>query len=291
MELAQEPKPIRTSTILLVAIAIVSLVVGGGFMGYFVSNSTTTAEIDGLQDQLSTLQEQLSTLQSAPSITQDNVTYVLGAKASLSSLFEQVRTSIVVVKATITQSDRFGRLYYTEVQGSGFVCNIHGQMLVLTNYHVISGASGINVTFVTENSYAATVLGSNKYKDFAILSTDAPQNEYSPLDIVSSSTLSVGDPVIVVGTPYGLAGSMSNGIVSALNRTLIANGHSITSLIQTTAPINPGNSGGPLLNYQGQVVGIVTAMIEDSQGIGFAIPSDAILDGIEPIISTETNSV
>ena len=117
-----------------------------------------------------------------------------------------------------------------------------------------------------------------------MLSTDAPQNEYSPLEIVSSSTLSVGDPVIVVGTPYGLAGSMSNGIVSALNRTLIASDYSITNIIQTTAPINPGNSGGPLLNYQGQVVGIVTAMIEDSQGIGFAIPSDAILEGIENII-------
>ncbi|MCJ7613995.1 trypsin-like peptidase domain-containing protein [Candidatus Bathyarchaeota archaeon] len=290
MELPQEPKPKHLSTTLLVTIAIASLVVGG-FLGYFGSNSTSTAELDNLQNQLSTLQEQLSTLQTTQGITQDNVTYVLGANASLSPLFEQVRTSIVVVKATITQSDRFGRLYYTEVQGSGFICSINGQMLVLTNYHVINGASDINVTFVTENSYAASVLGSDKYKDFAMLSTDAPQNEYSPLEIVSSSTLSVGDPVIVVGTPYGLAGSMSNGIVSALNRTLIASDYSITNLIQTTAPINPGNSGGPLLNYQGQVVGIVTAMIEDSQGIGFAIPSDSILEGIENIISTETNSV
>ena len=102
---------------------------------------------------------------------------------------------------------------------------------------------------------------------------------------VDEGVLRVGDPVIVVGTPYGLAGSMSEGIVSALNRTLVTDEYSITNVIQTTAPINPGNSGGPLLNYQGQVVGIVTAIIQDSQGIGFAIPSDTILEGIEGIIA------
>ena len=98
--------------------------------------------------------------------------------------------------------------------------------------------------------------------------------------ILFSSTLKVGNPVIVVGTPYGLAGSMSNGIISALNRTLVDEDFSIENVIQTTAPINPGNSGGPLLNYQGKVIGIVTAIIEDSQGIGFAIPSDSILKGL-----------
>ncbi len=94
-----------------------------------------------------------------------------------------------------------------------------------------------------------------------------------------------------MGTPYGLEGSMSNGIVSALNLTLFASDYSINNLIQTTAPINPGNSGGPLMTYNDQVVGIVTAMIEDSQGIGFAIPSDMVLEGLENIISTETNTV
>ena len=242
-------------------------------------------EIDDLEDQLSTLQQQINNLQTTPTVIYQNITYILYENFSLSQLFDQVRKSVVVVQAIITQYDLFGRPYYTQVQGSGFVYSINGQMVILTSYHVVSGATDINVTFITGNGYAASVLGSDQYKDLAVLSTDAPQNEYSPLDIISSSTLSVGDPVIVVGTPYGLAGSMSNGIVSALNRTLVADEYSITNIIQTTAPINPGNSGGPLLNYQGQVVGIVTAIIEDSQGIGFAIPSDTILEGIEDIIT------
>jgi serine protease Do len=90
--------------------------------------------------------------------------------------------------------------------------------------------------------------------------------------------------VIVVGTPYGLEGSMSEGIISALNRTLTTDDYSIGKLIQTTAPLNPGNSGGPLLSYKGQVVGIVTAIVQESQGIGFAIPSDTILENIQEII-------
>jgi S1-C subfamily serine protease len=101
--------------------------------------------------------------------------------------------------------------------------------------------------------------------------------------------LEVGDPVIAVGTPYGLAGSMTTGMVSALGRTItedITGGYPIASVIQTSAPINPGNSGGPLLNYQGQVVGITTAIVTDSQGLGFAIPSNTILREIESLVTS-----
>ena len=105
--------------------------------------------------------------------------------------------------------------------------------------------------------------------------------EYVPLEIVSSGSLRVGNPVIMVGTPYGLEGSMSEGIISALNRTLIVNDDSIENVIQTTAPMNPGNSGGPLLNHHGEVIGIVTARVADSEGIGFAIPSDIIIENLE----------
>jgi 2-alkenal reductase len=133
------------------------------------------------------------------------------------------------------------------------------------------------------------VLGSDPYADLAILSTDAPTSEFKPLEIVSSSTLEVGDLVIVVGNPYGLAGSMSIGIVSALGRTITeeqTGGYPIANVIQTTAPLNPGNSGGPLLNLQGQVVGITTAIISDSQGLGFAIPSNTILREITSLVTT-----
>jgi S1-C subfamily serine protease len=162
-------------------------------------------------------------------------------------------------------------------------------MVAITNNHVVQATINITVTFINGNSYAATVLGSDPYADIAVLSTDAPQSELKPLEIVSSLTLSVGDPLIAVGGPYGLAGSMTSGIVSALGRTItedMSGGYPIADVIQMSVPINPGNSGGPLLNYQGQVVGITTAIVSDSQGLGFAIPSSTVLREIESLVTT-----
>jgi len=228
-------------------------------------------EISNLQSQLSTLQEQINNIKATTSIT-----YFLGENVSLSQLFEQVRESIVVIQAVVSPT--------VTVQGSGFFCNFTGQMIILTNDHVIDNAINIKVTFSNGNTYAAYRKGSNPNTDVAVLTTNAPQDEYKPLIIVSSSTLKVGDPVIVVGTPYGLEGSMSNGIISALNRTITTDQTTLTNIIQTTAPLNPGNSGGPLMNYLGQVIGMATAIVQDSQGIGFAIPSDTILQDIMEIM-------
>jgi S1-C subfamily serine protease len=160
-------------------------------------------------------------------------------------------------------------------------------MVVITNNHVVQNVLNITVTFINGNGYAATVLGSDPYADLAVLSTDAPQSEYSPLEIVDSSTLNVGDSVIALGNPYGLAGSMTTGVVSGLGRTIteeMSGGYPIANVIQMSAPINSGNSGGPLLNYQGQVVGITTAIVSDSQGLGFAIPSSTVLREIESLV-------
>jgi S1-C subfamily serine protease len=158
-------------------------------------------------------------------------------------------------------------------------------MVVLTNNHVISGAINITATFTDGTVFAMSVLGSNANTDFAVLNPAASISAYRPLEIISSSTVKVGDPVIVVGTPYGLAGSMSNGIVSALNRTLSTSTNTeMFNLIQTTAPLNPGNSGGPVMNYAGQVVGIATAIVQESQGIGFAIPSNTILSELQRML-------
>jgi S1-C subfamily serine protease len=190
-------------------------------------------------------------------------------------------------KASLHQNCPFGNKALARaitVQGSGFVYNYSGQMIIITNNHVIENAINIKVTFSNGNTYTASLKGSNPSTDVAVLTTSAPQNEYKPLVIVSSSTLKVGDPVIVVGTPYGLEGSMSNGIISALNRTITTDQITLTNIIQTTAPLNPGNSGGPLINYMGQVIGMATAIVENSQGIGFAIPSDTILQDIMNIM-------
>ena len=132
-------------------------------------------------------------------------------------------------------------------------------------------------------------MGTDPYSDLAVLSVNAPASEFKPLDIVSSSALVVGESVIAIGNPYGLVGSLTTGVVSALGRTITedaAGDYAIANIIQTSTPINPGNSGGPLLNSVGNVVGITTAIVSNSQGLGFAIPSDTILKEINDLITT-----
>ena len=278
MEFPEEHKKARISRGLIVIIILTSLF-SGVVAGYFLSYVAFSTEIHNLSSQLSTLNQRIDSLET-PSVLPS----IIGDNLSLPLLFDNVRQSVVVVEGLIPHRDFFGRLYYTQDQGSGFIYNFGGQMIILTNYHVVAGTSSLNVTFVNEKKYSASILGSNPSSDFAVLSINTPGNEFSPLEIVSSSTLRVGDSAIVVGTPYGLEGSMSVGIVSALNRTLVTDDFSIGNVIQTTAPLNPGNSGGPLLNHKGQVVGICTAIAQESQGIGFAIPSDTILENIKEIL-------
>ncbi len=289
-----EPRKRSFSTILIIALIATSLL-AGGLIGYFISPNTNADQTTKLQDQVSNLQNQvqllrenLSKLQSSntTNVTYQNVTYV-GENISLNQLFEQVKTSVVVVQGLIRQVNFFRQVYYSQIQGSGFLYNNSGRMVILTNNHVVSGAINITVTFTNGVTFEANILGSNANTDFAVLSPTTSIIGIKPLEIISSSTVKVGDPVIVVGTPYGLAGSMSNGIVSALNRTLsTSTSTEISNVIQTTAPLNPGNSGGPVMNYQGQVVGIATAIAEESQGIGFAIPSDTILSELQRMLST-----
>lgn len=241
------------------------------------------SEIGSLQNQLSALESLIDEVRTTASSSYENVTVYLG-ETSLSELFEQVRDSVVTVKATIREYDIFGREFLSSVQGSGFISNFGGQMSIITCNHVVEDAVSISVTFSNGNTYTASLEGSNPGTDVAVLRTGAPQNEYKPLLFVSSSTLKVGEPVIVVGTPYGLEGSMSTGIVSATNRTFTVDQTIMTNIIQTTAPLNPGNSGGPLMNYQGHVVGMATAIVQESEGIGLAIPSSTVLQDIAEIM-------
>ena len=242
----------------------------------------TSQRINDLENQVSTLQDQISNLQ--PS---ENIVYIFGDNTSLSELYDETKNSVVVIKGVIVRQTIFGT-QYQQAQGSGFVYDHEGQMVIVTNFHVVDDAENIFVTLRNGNTYTATVLGSDAYADLAVLSTNAPENELEPLQIVSSSTLKVGDPVVAIGNPFGLTGSMTVGIVSRLGRTISEStiGFSIANIIQTSAPINPGNSGGPLLNYLGQVVGITTAIIADSQGLGFAVPSNTILKEIGPLVET-----
>jgi S1-C subfamily serine protease len=289
LELSEEPKRAKTPTFLAV-IAVIASLVAGGLFGYLICYSTTSGDIDALQNQVTSLQGQLTQIQSNQNQGTTNITVFSGDNVSVSQLYGQVADSVVVIRGMMfSHYNIFGRAFYSQVQGSGFIYDLSGDFVVVTNYHVVNDAVNITVTFSNGNAYPATVLGSDPYAELAVLSVDAPENEFVPLEIASSSKLKVGDPVMVVGTPYGLAGSMSTGFVSALGRTLSAEttgGYVIANVIQTTAPLNPGNSGGPVLNYEGQVVGIATAIVEDSQGLGFAIPSNTILKEIWDLVTT-----
>ena len=287
MEVPEKQNKPRNATMLAVIVVIFSIV-SGGLLGYSICYSTTAGNFDSLERQISALQEQIGQLQSTQTMNSQNLTLYTTETVSVSQLYDQIADSVVVIRGMqFSGYDIFRRSIYSQVQGSGFVYNNTGEIVVITNYHVAGEATNITVTFSNGNTYPAGVLGSDPYAELAVLSVQAYEKEYVPLEIASSSNLKVGDQVMVVGTPYGLAGSMSTGFVSALGRTLSAEttgGYVIANVIQTTAPLNPGNSGGPVLNYQGQVVGIATAIVQDSQGVGFAIPSNTILREIGDLV-------
>jgi S1-C subfamily serine protease len=268
----------KASASLFALLFAAGLLVGGLFSFYI-----NFQEINSLSNEVAVLQSQLSELKGAQNFTYQNITVYQNA-TSLAEIYASVRDSIVLVQGTTSEGT---------VQGSGFVYNSSNRTVVITNYHVVYDTTDLSVTFPNGNGYSATVLGTDAYADLAILSVDAPADEFKPIEIVSSSTLGVGDPVIAIGNPYGLVGSLTTGVVSALGRTLTedyAGGFAIANIIQTSTPINPGNSGGPLLNIVGNVVGITTAIVSESQGLGFAIPSNTILREIAALITIGTYS-
>ena len=271
------------STTVVVAILIVGLVVGCG-VGYAVTY------VD-FNNRLTNLQSQLGLYEGSNSGTSTQ-TYLLNDNISLASLYQAVKPSVVVIQDVVNAYTMFGQKAYSAQQGSGFVTVINNQKVVVTNDHVVTGAINVTVTFADGNSYEATILGTDSKADLAVLSVANIPASAVGLSLTSSNTLSVGDPVIAVGSPYGLQGTLTTGVISALGRTIIESDDTgrttqyIPDTIQTSTPINSGNSGGPLLNYAGQVVGITTAGISNSQGLGFAIPSSTILRELDTLITS-----
>ena len=209
------------------------------------------------------------------------------------TIFRQVENSVVQITSKIPNVLNPQSPNATSL-GSGFVYDQLGH--VITNNHVVGDAKIVDITFEDGNRYTAKVIATDIGSDLAVL--QLPQNISShqqqllkPLVIGNSSELEVGDQVIAIGNPFGLSDTMTTGIVSGVGRLLpasTASGFSIPDTIQTDAPINPGNSGGPLLNPQGEVVGMNTAIFSDTgtfSGIGFAIPSNTITKVIPALIS------
>ena len=173
-------------------------------------------------------------------------------------------------------------------QGSGFVYDRDGH--IVTNQHVVAGATSVSVSFWNGVERDAEVVGTDPSTDLAVLRVDAPGGLLSPLTLADSSAVDVGDPVLAMGSPFGLEETVTSGIVSALNRQMTSpNNFTINNSIQTDAAINHGNSGGPLLNGAGQVIGVNTQIRSDSggsDGIGFAVPSSTVSSIVPQIISS-----
>ncbi|HEX5920655.1 MAG TPA: trypsin-like peptidase domain-containing protein [Nitrososphaeraceae archaeon] len=213
---------------------------------------------------------------------------------SISKIFKDVQGSVVQItrENPSASPDSPGDENVTSL-GSGFVFDKEGR--IITNHHVVGGSKNVDVTFIDGNRYVASVIGSDPFNDIAVI--DISQNisgQLSPLTLGNSSAVEVGDQVIAIGNPYGLAGSMSVGIVSQKGRLISTEGSqfSIPSVIQTDALINPGNSGGPLLSIGEEVIGMNTAgVLSDSgsfSGIGLAVPSNTI-SKIVPVLVSKGN--
>jgi S1-C subfamily serine protease len=165
LEIPEKQKTSRTPTVLIVALVIVSLV-AGGLVGGLTCYSISSEKIDNLQNQVTTLQQQLSYVQPKPNVDYQNVIVISEDNVSVSQLYAQVEESVVVIRGMIlSQYDFFGRAYYSQIQGSGFVYDFMGHNVVVTNFHVVDGAVNITVTFSNGNAYTATVLGSDPYAE------------------------------------------------------------------------------------------------------------------------------
>jgi S1-C subfamily serine protease len=179
--------------------------------------------------------------------------------------------SVVNVTSRAMTFDFFYGLQPQEGQGSGFIIDKDGH--ILTNYHVVADARQVEVTLHNRKKYKATVVGTDPAHDLAVIQIKAP--DLVPAVLGDSRNLQVGQKVYAIGNPFGLAGTMTRGIVSSIRPVREPNGATIDEAIQTDAAINPGNSGGPLMNWHGEVIGINTMILSSvgqNAGIGFAIP-------------------
>ncbi|XP_010502800.1 PREDICTED: protease Do-like 1, chloroplastic [Camelina sativa] len=196
-------------------------------------------------------------------------------------LFQENTPSVVYITNLAVRQDAFTLdvLEVPQGSGSGFVWDKQGH--IVTNYHVIRGASDLRVTLADQSTFDAKVVGFDQDKDVAVLRIDAPKDKLRPIPVGVSADLLVGQKVFAIGNPFGLDHTLTTGVISGLRREIssAATGRPIQDVIQTDAAINPGNSGGPLLDSSGTLIGINTAIYSPSgasSGVGFSIPVDTV---------------
>ena len=271
------------SALLVVALVLCSCLATGLTVGAIMHEENMALKLY-INEKLSLIEDRLDALEGKGEGTgplekpESNLT--------ASEVYEKNIRSVVAINCTATVNGGFGQIYQTASAGSGFVLTENGY--VVTNHHVIDGATKITVTFEDGTEYAAKLIGSDASSDIALVKIDA--TGLQPVTVGSSSQLAVGDQVVAIGNALGeLSFSLTVGFVSGMDRDVNTDG-SVMNMLQTDAAINSGNSGGPLFNARGEVIGINTAKYSGTtssgasiEGISFAIPMDDVIGMLEDL--------
>jgi S1-C subfamily serine protease len=264
---------------LIVSMAIITTAALFGFMAVACGSSTSNAEQTQSPTTAATSQPKATSAASGAD------------ESSTPDLYDQVRPSVVrITSLTVTRS-LLGSSQ-GEAEGSGVILDKDGN--ILTNYHVVENASQLQVALFDETTASAEVVGTDPSADLAVIKADFSGVDLSPASLGDSDQIRVGESVIAIGNPFGLEGTVTEGIVSGLDRTLAEQqNRPLRELIQTDAAINPGNSGGPLVDYNGEVIGINTAIENPSGtntfvGVGYAIPINAAKRSLPDMLAGQT---
>ncbi|MEP6909390.1 MAG: trypsin-like peptidase domain-containing protein [Actinomycetota bacterium] len=255
-------RPRRISTLLTALVATLAIGAGAGAVAYSSFSPSNTK----------TVIQQVPVGSSEPAASTSALT--------IGQIYRRDYKGVVEITVTSAAAPTFGGggQGTQQAQGSGFVYDSKGD--IVTNEHVVDGAESVSVRFWNGATYSAKVVGSDASTDLAVIKVDAPDSILTPLTVADSGKVLVGDGVVAIGSPFGLEETVTSGIVSALHRQMDApNQFTINDSIQTDAAINHGNSGGPLLNSNGEVIGVnaqIAGGTGANVGVGFAIPSNTI---------------
>jgi S1-C subfamily serine protease len=259
-------RPARSMAAAMLAAGLVAGSIGGGAVGALVASHRNTA-----------------------AVTQSTATVAAGVAApapapgSFAAIYQQTKDGVVTITTSVSGG---GARSFSQAEGSGIVVDKQGD--IVTNAHVVDGASQVQVTFSDGHTVTGQVKSVDQSADLAVVQVSGSADQLHPLTAGNSDALQVGDTALAIGSPFGLQGSFTAGIISGLNRSSSApNGRALTGMIQTDAPINPGNSGGALLDGHGQLIGIndsIQSPVEGNVGVGFAIPvnrAESLLPSLE----------
>ena len=274
----------RTSPGTILAV-LLFIVVGAVVLG----NSVLPQYFPGLAGRAAPEPSALATPAPAPSPSSPPATTQLPAgptplvseESTIIKVVERVRPAVVNIDTVAQVQTVFG-VFPQQGAGSGVIVSPNGY--ILTNNHVVENAQQIKVTLLSGKSYAGKIVGTDRFSDLAVIKVDAPES-LPAAQLGQASSLRVGQMAVAIGNPFGLGHTVTVGVVSALNRSIQVPGLVIENLIQTDAAINPGNSGGALADSAGAVIGINTAIVQQAQGIGFAIPIDTARAIMDQLIS------